>query len=90
MFKKCVCSKTRKVPPAEQDFIEDQRTLNLMCTGNVDKLALNKLTMKFSMEEKVWSRGVEISIENVMSTPTVGDISSGPTVESEEDDNYLN
>ena len=83
VFEKCACSKPRTVPPAEQDFIQDQRTLRLMCISNVDKLASKKLALKFRRKSKEQQRANEH--RNVMSR--VGDITSGPPAESDEDDN---
>ena len=83
VFEKCVCSKPRMVPPAEQDFIQDQRTLRLMCIGNVDKLASKKLALKFRRKSKEQQRANKH--RNVVSR--VGDITSGPPAESDKDDN---
>ena len=71
------------VPPVEQDSIQDQRTLRLMCIGNVDKLASKKLALKFRRKCKEQQR----ANKHRNAKSRVGDITSGPPAESDEDDN---
>lgn len=52
IFEVCSCDKSRKVPPAEQAFLHDQRTLRLMAIGGVDKLASKKIAMKLLRKAK--------------------------------------
>jgi hypothetical protein len=41
-FKKCSCSKDKKVPPLEQAFLEDQRSTREMAIGNIDQIQSKK------------------------------------------------
>ena len=61
--KPCCCSKSQKVPIAEQMFLKDQRNERIMMIANVDHIASKKLSTRIS-------RRSESSIPKIPSNPS--------------------
>jgi len=52
----CKCPKQNKIPPDEQDFLQDQRTTRLMYIGSVDKVTSAILQKRYGRKVKEQAR----------------------------------
>lgn len=69
----CNCDKTRRVPSAERAFLQDQRTLRLMCISSVDQLSSKKLALKLHRRAREHHRTRKLS-SSVIGTSSNNDI----------------
>jgi hypothetical protein len=80
----CNCDKTRRVPSAERAFLQDQRTLRLMCISSVDQLSSKKLALKLQRRSREQHRTRKLS-SSVIGASSNNDIE--PQLEIYQDDN---
>lgn len=80
----CNCDKTRRVPSAERAFLQDQRTLRLMCISSIDQLSSKKLALKLQRRTREQHRTRKLS-SSVIGASSNNDIE--PQLEIYQDDN---
>ena len=81
-FATCACSREKKVPAQEQQFLCDQRTVRKMYIGSIDKRTTkrNEKTLQRKMEDKSRS-----TARSFLSVDTADIIESSSTSKSRED-----
>lgn len=91
----CSCSKERKVPVDEEEFLSDQRTVRLMCISGVDQCKTRKLVSKLKRKaletERIEKRRKSLNeIDNAVSTMSSSEYdnteSDSTEVDSDSDD----